>query len=78
MLQKAPGKVSMTADRWTVNTTKVAFLGVTAHWIEVNSNKWEMCSEVIGFRTLLGEHSGENLGHYFVGVRDCIGIIDSI
>jgi hypothetical protein len=77
MLQKAPGKVSTTADGWTVDTTKAAFLGVTAHWIEVNGNKWEMRSEVIGFRTLSGEHSGENLGRYFVGVCDRIGIIDS-
>jgi GH25 family lysozyme M1 (1,4-beta-N-acetylmuramidase) len=69
--------ISTTADGWTVDTTKAAFLGVTAHWIEVDNNKWNMLSEVIGFRSLLGEHNGENLGRYFVGVCDCIGIIDS-
>jgi hypothetical protein len=76
-LQKAPGKISTTADGWMVDTTKAGFLGVTAHWIEVDGEKWNMCSEVIGFRSLSGEHSGENLGHYFVGVCDRIGIIDN-
>jgi hypothetical protein len=76
-LQKALGKVSTMADGWTIDTTKVAFLGVTAHWIEVNNNKWEMCSEVIRFWTLSGKHSEENLGCYFVGVCDHIGIINS-
>ncbi|KAF8236929.1 hypothetical protein L208DRAFT_1249650 [Tricholoma matsutake] len=36
-LQAAPGLISTTADMWTVNTTKVAFLGVTAHWIELHT-----------------------------------------
>ena len=71
--QTSPGKISMTAKMWTVDTTKAAFLGVTAHWIEVKKGHeeiWTMCSEVIGFRTVSGDHSGKNLGQYFVGVCD--------
>ena len=44
--------ISATADMWTVNTTKAAFLGVTTHWIEVKmepQETWAMRSEVIGF-----------------------------
>lgn len=62
---------------WTADTTKAAFLGMTGHWIEVKREPreiWEMRSEVIGFRSVSGDHSGENLGHYFVGVCDWIGI----
>jgi hypothetical protein len=62
---------------WTVDTTKAAFLGVTAHWIEVKlepKEMWMMRSEVIGFRTVSGDHGGKNLGRYFMAVCDRIGI----
>ena len=78
----APGQVSTTADMWSADTTKAAFLGVTAHWIEVKKNSsketWEMCLEVVGFRSVSGDHSSENLGHYFVGVCDQIGITSKV
>ena len=35
-----------------------------------------MRSEVIGFRSVSGDHGGENLGRYFVGVCDRIGIMN--
>jgi hypothetical protein len=79
-LQTAPGLISTMADMWTVDTTKAAFLGVTAHWIEVKKEgdeTWEMRSEVIGFRSVSGDHSGKNLGRYFVGVCDRIGIMNT-
>ena len=61
------------ANMWTVDTTKAAFLGVTAHWIEVKKEPeeiWTLRSEVIGFRSVSGDHGGENLGKYFMGVCD--------
>jgi hypothetical protein len=64
------------ADMWTVDTMKAAFLGVTAHWTEVKGKKWEMHSEVVGFRLVSGAHSGKNLGQYFMGVCDRIGIMN--
>jgi hypothetical protein len=77
MLQATPGLVSTTADCWSVDTTKASFLGVTAHWIEVKSGKWRLRSEVIRFRPVSGEHSGGNLGQYFVGVCKRVGIINA-
>ncbi len=52
-------------------------MGVTAHWIEVNaeSSKWELTSEVIAFRAVLGAHDGSNLGRYFIGLCERAGII---
>jgi hypothetical protein len=66
---------------WSADTTKAAFLGVTTHWIDVKRKEgeetWEMRSEVIGFRSVSGDHSGKNLGRYFVGVCDRIGIMNT-
>jgi hypothetical protein len=74
-LQEAPGKVSTTSDGWTADNTKGAFLGMTAHWIEVKDGKWKLRAEVVGFQPISGEHSGDNLGRYFVGLCDRVGIM---
>jgi len=66
----------ITADAWSADTTKMAFLGMTAHWIEVKGNEWKLRSEVIGFKALSGAHTGENLGRYAVGLLDRVGIMD--
>jgi len=49
IFQAAPGLISATADGWSVNTTKVSFLGVTAHWVDVTNGKWMLWAEVVGF-----------------------------
>jgi len=75
MIKVALGSVSVTADSWTVDTTKAGFLGITAHWIEVKAGKWTLRMEVIGFQSISGDHSGQNLGRYIVGVFDRVGIM---
>jgi hypothetical protein len=75
-LKAAPGKISITQDGWSADTTKMGFQGMTAHWIEVKVGKWTMRAELIGFRVLSGTHSGENLGRYSVGLLDRVGIMD--
>jgi len=72
----ALGKVSITADGWSADTTKAGFLGMTTHWIEVKEQKWKMQAKVITFKALSGTHSGENLGRYAMGLLDCVGIMD--
>jgi hypothetical protein len=49
---------------------------MTAHWIDVNtaSWKWTLWAEVVGFRLIRGTHTGSNLGCYFVGLCDRVGI----
>jgi hypothetical protein len=73
-VQQAPGKISSTADGWSADTTKASFLGMTAHWVEVKDGKWNLRSEVVGFQPVSGDHSGWNLGRYFVGLCDRVGI----
>ncbi|KIK78836.1 hypothetical protein PAXRUDRAFT_162948 [Paxillus rubicundulus Ve08.2h10] len=43
------GCISTTTNLWSVDQTKAAFMGLTAHWIEKNikSGAWTMCSEVM-------------------------------
>ena len=65
------------ADGWSADTTKMGFLGMTAHWIQVSAEgKWKLKAAVIGFKALSGAHSGENLGRYTVGLLDRVGIMD--
>ncbi|KAF8231985.1 hypothetical protein L208DRAFT_1124835, partial [Tricholoma matsutake] len=72
--QAAPGKILSTADSWSADTMKAAFLGMTAHWIDV---KDAMRSEVVGFKAISGDHSRNNLGHYFMGLCNCMGIYNA-
>jgi len=72
----APGKIATTSDGWMADNTKGAFPGMTTHWIKVKDDKWKLRVEVVGFQPILGEHSGENLGKYFVGLCDHIGIMN--
>jgi hypothetical protein len=75
LIQNAPGRVSTTADGWTADNTKQGYLGMTAHWIDVDKNgKWSLRAEVVGFRLIKGTHAGSNLGRYFVGLCDRVGI----
>ncbi|KAF8495248.1 hypothetical protein F5888DRAFT_1805087 [Russula emetica] len=62
---EAPGRISSTADGWTADNTKASFLGMTASWIEVKGGKWNLCSKVVGFQPVSGDHSGWNLGRCF-------------
>jgi hypothetical protein len=73
-MQDAPGKISTTADGWTADNSKASFLGVTAHWMDIKDGKWSLRSEVIGFKGVSGQHSGANLGRYFIGLCDRVGI----
>lgn len=47
---------------------------MTAHWIEVKDDSWKLRSEVVGFQGISGGHDGNNLGRYFMGLCDRVGI----
>lgn len=69
------GHVSTMVDMWSVEQTKVSFMGITAHWIHADSTAWDLRSKVVGFRAVSGQHTGENLAHYFVALCKHAGII---
>lgn len=56
------------------DTIVSSFLGMTAHWIDVKEGKWALRSEVVAFQGVSGGHDGNNLGQYFMGLCDCVGI----
>jgi hypothetical protein len=66
-------------DLWSVDQTKAAFFGLTAHWIEVGDSdvtgRWILQAQAIAFRGILGVHSGDNLGRYFIGLCERAGIV---
>ena len=71
--------MSITADAWTAGAMGKGFLGLTAHWIDVealgeHNERWALKSAVVGFHTIMGGHDGDNLGRYMVGILDCVGI----
>ncbi|KIK91933.1 hypothetical protein PAXRUDRAFT_38561, partial [Paxillus rubicundulus Ve08.2h10] len=72
------GQVSTTTDLWSVDQTKAAFMSITAHWIEkdAKSGAWSLCNQVIAFKGIAGAHTGQNLGRYFVGLCEHVGIVD--
>ena len=63
--------------------TSHAFLDMTAHWINVKTQKvedrmtkgiWTLKSDIIGFHGISDGHDGENMGQYFMEVTDQVGI----
>jgi hypothetical protein len=50
---------------------------MTAHWINIDpdTGRWILRAEVVGFRLIHGTHGGDNLGRYFVGLCDRVGIM---
>lgn len=54
-VKAAPGKISLTADGWTADTTKALFLGMTAHWIDMKEGKWMLRTEVVGFKPITAD-----------------------
>jgi hypothetical protein len=69
------GCVTTSMDLWSIDQTKASFLGLTAHWIEVKKNKWNLRSQVIAFHGVSGAHSGVNLGRHIVGLCEQVGIV---
>ena len=66
-------------DLWSADQTKASFLGITAHWINVDtvSSKWTLQTAVIAFQGIMGLHSGDNVGGYFVGLCEHAGLISA-
>ena len=67
-------------DLWSADQMKTAFFGLTAHWIQVDIKSpktWNLKSRVIAFRGISGAHSGDNIGRYFVGLCERVGIISA-
>jgi hypothetical protein len=72
--KKIPGKISITIDTWT-SPNYIAFLGITAHWINKN---WKLEELLIEFAHLQGPHSGDNMAAAFVEALNELGILTKV
>jgi hypothetical protein len=72
------GRISTTTDLWTADQTKASFMGITAHWIEIDkaTGEWLLSSSAIAFRSIAGAHDGANLAQHFIGLCGRAGIIN--
>jgi hypothetical protein len=45
-------------------------MGVMGHWIDIDKNdgKWKLCTEVLAFRSISGQHTGQNLAQHMVAI----------
>jgi len=70
---------------WT-NTSLVAFLAVTAHWIEAIIKETpngpqkilNMQADLVGFHHIPGNHTGKHLAHAFLFITDCLDITEKV
>jgi hypothetical protein len=72
--QQLDTKVNLTTDAWT-SVNNVAFLGVTAHWLNSDFEHEEI---ILDFIHLKGSHTGENLADAIYSVLKDFNIIDKV
>jgi hypothetical protein len=65
-------RVSFTFDAGTSRVFD-PYLTVTAHWIDTD---WHLHEQVLAFREIVGDHSGENTGALLVEILGEYGLVD--
>ena len=70
----APGEVSTDWDLWTREQTGDPYFGMLGQWFDVSDLGWTFRAGVLAFNVISGQHSGENLGRYYVKFLDRVGI----
>jgi hypothetical protein len=75
LLNSVTSKLSASIDIWDAKYQKKAYLGIVIHFIDV---KWNLHSELIGFKPLKTSHTGINICDAFVKVMDEWNIRDRL
>ena len=65
-------RVSFTFDAGTSKAFD-AYLTVTAHWIDDN---WDLHDQVLAFREIVGDHSGQNTGALLIAILGEYGLVN--
>lgn len=65
-------RVSFTFDAGTSRAFD-PYLTVTSHWIDAN---WNLHEQVLAFREIVGDHSGENTGALLINILREYGLVD--
>jgi hypothetical protein len=69
-LFKINSKIAVTLDMWT-SKNQYCFMGITGHFI---NSAWKLEKIVLGFKQVVGDHSGENQVLFLNEVLDELGI----
>ncbi len=59
---------------WTAPNTSDPYFGLILQWVNIQKGKWVFCDEVGVLHKILGRHSGDNLGKYFMLILDHVGV----
>lgn len=54
------------------------FMAVTAHWLENSSDGISLCTNLIGFHYVRGNHTGERLADTLLNVTDRLNITNKV
>lgn len=73
-IRAAPGDVCPNWDLWSEEHASLAFFGMMVQWIDVKGDVWKLRVGVAAFHKISGDHSGKNLGRYFIKFTDRVGI----
>ena len=76
--QGISGQISITLDTWTSKAYD-PYLVVTAHYIDTSPeqpNEWTLCSNLLGFTEIKGNHSGVNQAATVLCIIDRYDICD--
>ena len=65
-------RVSFTFDAGTSKAFD-AYLMVMAHWIDDN---WDLHDQVLAFREIVGDHSGQNTGALLIAILSEYGLVN--
>ena len=73
-LQNALGRISLTSDLWS-DPELNAFMAITAHYLmHDTNNRLQLVTDLLAFRHVVGDHSGDHIRQIFFKVLDDAGI----
>ncbi|KAN0130476.1 Ribonuclease H-like domain containing protein [Lactarius tabidus] len=75
-----PGEVSVTLDGWS-SLAHDPYLGVTVHWVHSTPefpSKWSLCTLLLAFWEVKGNHSSENLAKLVMEIINDAGLPSKI
>ena len=78
--QSIPGQVFATLDGWS-SLACDPYLGVTVHWVhnpEESPTEWSLCTLLLAFREVQGNHSGANLSKVVMEILKEAGMTSKV
>jgi hypothetical protein len=78
--QSIPGEISATLDGWSSLACDL-YLGVTVHWVHNTPDsctEWSLCTLLLTFQEVKGNHSGANLARLVMQILQEVGLTSKV